>query len=124
MTSVGGETPEWSDDAERDGRTAALGETVAGGLGLLATFLSTVANQRDDAADHAAAARRALAPVVPLIVSDHDASAECRSCPVCRLLSMARLVAPEMVDGIGDALDAVMLALREELSRTHDEESQ
>ena len=119
-----GEASHWGDEAEFDGRTAALGETIAGGLGLLANFLSTVANQRGDAAEQAASARQMLTPFVSLVASDHDASTECRSCPVCRLLSMARLVAPEMADSIGDALDAVMIALRDELARTDEEESQ
>lgn len=92
-----------------EGQAAAVTETVAGGLALLAAALGSI---RADAGA-ADIARQALAPVLPLIA---DApSGECRSCPVCRLLALARLVSPESVDGLGDAMDALMAALRAEL---------
>ena len=109
-----------SSEADREGwaGAAAAGETVAGGLAAVAAFLGALPSTPDHRAAGAAAARLMLA-------SDWGAghqseASECRSCPVCRLLAAARTVAPDVVDAIEEALDALVAAIAEEFEPTEE----
>lgn len=107
---------------------AAVAEVIAGGLGLLAAALGSLRGDPAEESDRAAttAARLALVPALPALTglvgpaADHAAGPECRSCPVCRLIAVAREVAPDLVDSVGDALDAVVGVLRDEAAKAWD----
>ena len=91
---------------------------MAGGLAAVAAFLGALPSTPDHRAAGAAAARLMLASGWG---ADHQPEAsECRSCPVCRLLAAVRTVAPEVVDAIGEALDALVEAMASELEPTEE----
>ena len=98
-------------------RATSMAESVAGGLGLVTALLQAVGGDAGHAESGARAVRTMLAPVMPVLdtASEHSSSTECRSCPICRLLAIARVASPELVDGLGDALDAVVRALAEQV---------
>ena len=93
-------------------------ESIAGGLGLVTALLQSVGGDSRDSDTGARAVRTILAAVSPALMSvDHDAATtECRSCPVCRLLALARVASPELVDALGDGLDAILRALTDSVS--------
>lgn len=119
MTAAPDDSPGEVQGSQRliaDARVTSAAESVAGGLALVTSFLSTLSGPASSSGD---AARFLLSPLVPALgaAEGHLSSdVECRSCPVCRLLAVMRTASPELVDSIGDALDSVIASLRDELS--------
>jgi len=104
---------------------AAVAEMIAGGIGLLAAALGSLRGDAESDRSATAAARLALVPALPALsagspAAAHLAGEECRSCPVCRLIAVVREVAPELIDSVGDALDAVVGVLRDEVGKAWD----
>lgn len=56
-------------------------------------------------------------PLGHLFGAGADASAECRRCPVCQLLALARGVKPETVEGLLEAGTALLTAARSMIER-------
>lgn len=91
---------------------------MAGGLAAVAAFLGALPSTPEHRAAGAAAARLMLASDWG---ADHQSDASgCRSCPVCRLVAAARAVAPEIVDALGEAIDALVAAIAEEFEPTEE----
>ena len=109
---------------------AAVQETIAGGLALVASFLRLAAPPVDSEdvgpqdvepepedvgpepepepeGDGGTAPTEAEA----VHVGPH-VQGQCRSCPVCQGLALLREVKPEVVDGLGDVLDALAATVR------------
>ena len=120
---------------------AAVQETIAGGLALVASFLRLAApavdsedvepedvepedvepedvepedvEPEDVEPEDVEPEDVEPAPVEagPVHVGPH-LEGECRSCPVCQGLALLREVRPEVVDGLGDVLDALAATVR------------
>ena len=98
-----------------------MGETLAGALAAASSFLGALPTSPDHRAAGAEAARLMLASEWG--AAHGPEASECRSCPVCRLMAAARAVAPEVVDAIGDALDAIVAAMGEQFESTEERSS-
>ena len=113
---------------------AAVQETLAGGLALVASFLRLAApsvepedagpvvegdqdagpedeGDQDAGPEDDGDAEPAPDEAEPVHVGPH-LEGQCRSCPVCQGLALLREVKPEVVDGLGDVLDALAATVR------------
>ena len=119
---------------------AAVQETIAGGLALVASFLRLAAPPVDsedvgpqdvepegvepepepedvepepepEGVEPEGESRTAPTEAEAVHVDPH-LQGQCRSCPVCQGLALLREVKPEVVDGLGDVLDALAATVR------------
>ncbi len=98
----------------------AVQETLAGGLTFAAAFLRGMASPHEPGSEPGAAGHEHVpAGSEPLVADDEHVASEsdqhaavCRACPVCQGLALLREVDPSLVDGLGDALDALAAAAR------------